>query len=203
MGHVRIKPLNIKKHRRGKRNSIMMYNKNFNWLGNNIAGARSKWASVQRWIRLKSPSILSLQETKFQIAGKHKLNGYISYEHLRTENIAGGGLLMAIKTELNPALVRDGGETVEAITVDICLKKMKIACTTAYGPQEKDTLVKKEAFWQYLDEEAKRADHLGSGFILQGDLNSWLGNKYIKNDPRKPNENGKLMAEFLDRNQLT
>ena len=115
----RIKPLNIKNHRRAKRNSLKMYTKNFNWVGNNIAGARSKWASVKRWIRIKSPSILSLQETKFQIAGKHKLDGYISYEHLRTQKTAGGGLLLAVKTELNPALVRDGGENVEAITVDI------------------------------------------------------------------------------------
>ena len=53
---------------------------------------------------------------------------------------------MAIKMELNPGLVIDGGETVEAITVDICVKKMKIACTTAFGPQEKDTFVKKKHY---------------------------------------------------------
>ena len=84
-GNIRAKPLKISKCRRGKRKSIMMYNKSFNWLGNNIAGARSKWASVKRWVRIKFPSILSLQETKFQVAGKHNLDGYICYEHLRKE----------------------------------------------------------------------------------------------------------------------
>ena len=54
-------------------------------MGNNIAGASSKWASVKRWVRQKSPVILSLQETKFQVAGKHRIDGYIVYEHLRKE----------------------------------------------------------------------------------------------------------------------
>ena len=201
-GNVKVKPFKVKSHRRGKQNSIRIYQKSFNWLGNNIAGARSKWASVQRWVRLKSPSILSLQETKFQVAGKHSLNGYICYEHLRKEKTNGGGLFMALKTELSPALVRDGGDNVEALTVDICVKKMKIACTTAYGPQEKDTFKKKDDFWQYLDEEAKRAQLEGKGFILQGDLNSWIGSQYIANDPRTQNGNGKRMANFVERNQL-
>ena len=50
---------------------------------------------------------------------------------------------MAVKTELNPALARDGGEDVEAIAVDISIKKFQNVCTTAYGPQEKDLRDKK------------------------------------------------------------
>ena len=171
-------------------------------MGNNIAGARSKWASLKRLIRINNPAILSLQETKFQVAGKHKIDGYSVYEHLRTEKTAGGGLLLAIMQELSPALVRDGGDLVEALTVDITVKKMQIACTTAYGPQEKDSMDKEAKFWDYLDEEAKRAEMEGKGFILQGDLNSWIGKTYIKEDPRPQNENGKMMADFLNRNDL-
>ena len=91
---------------------------------------------------MKMPSILSLQETKFQVAGKHNLDGYVTYEHLRTEKTSGGGLLLAISKSLHPALVRDGGDQVEALTVDINVKKMKISCTTAYGPQERDKIDK-------------------------------------------------------------
>ena len=114
-----VKPLKVKQHRRGKRNSLKTFTKSFKWVGNNIAGARSKWASVKRWIRMKNPSILSLQETKFQVAGKHNLDGYVCYEHLRTEKTSGGGIYMAISTYLSPALVKDGGDKVEALTVDI------------------------------------------------------------------------------------
>ena len=87
---------------------------------------------------------MTLQETKFQLSGKHKIYGYVVYEHLRTKKVAGGGILLAVLEELNPALVSDGGENVEALTVDINVKKMKIACSTAYGPQENDTLENKE-----------------------------------------------------------
>ena len=146
---LKAKPFPLKRHRRGKRNSIKLFTKTFKWVGNNIAGANSKWASVKRWIRLKTPSILSLQETKFKVSGKHNFEGYFTYEHLRTEKTAGGGILMAVKKELSPALVRDGGEEVEALTVDIFVKKMSIACTTAYGPQEKDLKEKRYYFGDF------------------------------------------------------
>ena len=51
----KVRPLSIKKHRRGKRNSTKSFTKSFLWVGNNIAGARSKWPSVQRWVRKKTP----------------------------------------------------------------------------------------------------------------------------------------------------
>ena len=198
-----VRPLTIKQHRRGKRNSLALFTHDFKWVGNNINGAKSKWASVKRWVRVKKPSILSLQETKFQVMGKHKLDGYITFEHLRSEKTAGGGIFMAVMKELNPALARDGGAEVEALTVDIHVKKMKISCITAYGPQEKDSREKKENFWQFLDEEALRAHNEGNGVIIQGDLDAWLGEGLIPLDKRRQNVNGKLMEEFLNRNNLT
>ena len=78
---------------------------------------------------------------------------------------------------------------------------MKIRCVVAYGPQENDLMVKKENFWNYLDEEVSSAWKDGSGFILQFDGNLWAGNNIIPGDPRSQNYNGKLFQEFLDRNQ--
>ena len=99
---------------------------------------------------------------------------------------------MAILKELSPALVRDGGDEVEAITVDICVKKIQVSCTSAYGPQEKDPLSKNESFWRNLDEEAMRAESERKGFILQGDLNAWLGKKIIKKRPKRPKQKRKV-----------
>ena len=70
----------------------------------------------------------------------------------------------------------------------------------AYGCQETDAIVKKEAFWQYLDEEVIFATNSGSGLIFQFDGNLWAGDKIVPNDPRQQNINGKLFAQFLDRN---
>ena len=65
---------------------------------------------------------------------------------LERKKTAGGGILLAIEINLSPALVRDGGQNAEAITVDINVKKMQIPCVTAYGPQEKEAAEKKESF---------------------------------------------------------
>lgn len=125
-----------------------------------------------------------------------------TYEHLRTKG-DGGGLALSARTELSPAFVRDGGEEVEALTVDIQVRQMTISCTTAYGPQKNADIKKKTAFWNYLSEEATRASNEGKGFVLQGDLNSWLGSKIIPGDVREQNRNGKLFETFLTTNNLT
>ena len=83
-----------------------------------------------------------MQETKCNIEGKLKLDGFLTYEHLRCKG-EGGGLAVIARQDLNPAFVRDGGEKVEALTIDIHVKTMTISCTTAYGPQESDSLEKK------------------------------------------------------------
>ena len=75
-------------------------------------------------------------------------------------------------------------------------------CLGIWSPRKR--IFRKESkFWQYLEEDAKRADTEGKGFILQGDLNSWLGKNIIPNDPRQQNENGRLMEDFVSRNNLT
>ena len=73
---------------------------------------------------------------------------------------------MAVLKELNPSLVSDGGDNIEELTVDINVQKLKKTCSTAYGSQENDPFKKKELFWNYLGNEAKRADKEGKGYIL-------------------------------------
>ena len=138
-----------------------------------------------------------LQETKCQVEGLLMLDGLITYEHLRSTG-DGGGIALSAKTELSPAFVRDGGENVEVLTVDINVQNMSISCTSAYGPQENASPKKEEDFWEYLGEEAVRAKEEGKCLILQGDFNAWLGPDMIKGDNRPQNKNGKLFKTFID-----
>ena len=80
---------------------------------------------------------------------------------------------------------------------------MNILFCNAFGPQNSDTTIKKDSFWQFLDKEAKTAEMQGKGFLLQGDLNAWLGNEIIPTDPRPQNNNEKLFSNFLKLNNLT
>ena len=52
-------------------------------------------------------------------------------------------------------------------------------------------------FWAYLNNEYKRASHEGNGFVLQGDLNAWLGPDIIPGDNMNINQNGKMLVNFV------
>ena len=189
-------------NRRGKNKNVKVVNKSLVFGGVNPDGAKGKWATIKKAVRDTGASVWTMQETKCSIEGKLKLDGFVTYELLRSHG-GGGGLALSARTELNPAFVQDGGDKVEALTVDIHMKQMTISCTTAYGPQESDKLEKKNLFWEYLTETAVDAKDEGKGFILQGDLNAWLGSKIIPGDKRIQNKNGKMFEDFLSTNDLT
>ena len=95
--------------------------------------------------------------------------------------------------------MREGDDSVEALSVEISLKDMTIRCCAAYGCQENEKQERKEKFWDYLDEEVLLAEQSGAGFILHFDGNLWAGDKLVPGDPRKQNRNGKMFEEFLER----
>ena len=117
---------------------------------------------------------------------------------VRENRYGGGGLALGVAKELNPVWVREGEELVEALSVEISLKKLKIRCCAAYGPQESDLLEKKEKFWKYLEDEVFFAEQSGAGFILHFDGNLWAGSGVVPGDPRRQNRNGRMFQEFLD-----
>ena len=57
----------------------------------------------------------------------------------------------------------DGGDDVEAITVDIHLKDMTVSVISAYGPLENAGAHKKNAFWEHLSKQAHHAKSSGKG----------------------------------------
>ena len=112
-----------------------------------------------------------MQETKCSHPGQINLHGYYTYEHLRTKK-EGGGVALSAHKDLQPTFISDGGDGVEAITVDVHFKDISISVISAYGPQESESLEKNNNFWNYLSEQAKRSKLCGNGFVLQGDLNA-------------------------------
>ena len=170
--------------------------------GFNPNGAKSKWTTIKKLIREKHSSIVTMQETKCNQVGQIKLDGYYTFENVRHSK-EGGGVAISVLKELQPTFVSDGGKDVEAVTIDIHVKNMAISITSAYGPQENALNVKKKAFWEYLHAEAHRAKTYGKGYILQGDLNAWLGDKILPKDLNGQNKNGKLFENFLKENKLS
>ena len=128
---------------------------------------------------------------------------YIVFDKVRENKTGGGGIALGCIKDLHPVLVREGKDDIEAISIEIFLKKMKIRCVAAYGPQENEIIEKKNMFWEFLDEEVESAKNSGSGFVLQFDGNLWAGNEIIPKDQRIQNRNGKIFQNFLERNNLT
>ena len=144
------------------------------------------------------PAIFCVEETKLKDEGRIKIENYDIFEHVRKSGDGGGGLGLGCLKELQGVLVRTGGDKAEALSVDTFFKNHKIRFCVAYGCQESEALEKKEAFWNYLDEEIELADQSDSGFILHFDGNLWAGDQLIPGDPKKQNRNGKMFQQFLE-----
>ena len=169
-------------------------------MGVNAAGIRSKLLTFKKVINDLKPSVFFIEETKLKEAGRLKLDNYIIFEKVRKNRINGGGIAIGCVRDLNPMWVREGEDDVEALSVDIFVRQMKIRCCVAYGFKEGDAYEKKEAFWNYLDAEVMEAENAGAGLVIQFDGNLWAGEKIIPNVPRTQNKNGKLFEQFLERN---
>ena len=165
----------------------------------NAAGLKSKLNTFKKVISDLQPSIFFLQETKYKSSGRFKIDNFEIFELVR-KNKNGGGLAIGCLKELKPVWMREGNDDVEALSIEIVLKDMKIRCVVAYGCQENDLNDRKESFWEYLDDDVQQAAIAGSGFILQFDGNLWAGKDIIPGDPNMQNRNGKLFQEFLERN---
>ena len=146
------------------------------------------------------PSVFFIEETKLKDTGKLKLDNFLIFELARKSRDGGGGLGIGCINELKPAWVREGDDEVEALSIDIFVKSMKIRYVAAYGCQESDSLDRKLAFWNYLEEEVNQARDTEGGFVLHFDGNLRAGADIIPGDPRLQNRNGKLFEEFLARN---
>ena len=191
--------INKRRALRGKRKSKKSFVKSLRFLGVNSAGLKPKLMTFKKVVNDLKPAVFFVEETKYKDVGKLKMDNYVIFELVRQSRDGGGGLALGCVKELQPVWVREGDDQVEALSVNIFIKQMKIRCCVAYGCQESDSVNRKEAFWKYLDEEIFEANHSESAFILHFDGNLWAGENIIPGDPRPQNRNGKFFKEFLDR----
>ena len=117
------------------------------------------------------------------------------------KGLCGGGLAVGALHDLNPVLVRQGGDDVECQTIAVRAGQTKIRFVNGYGPQIGDTKDRKEKFWNYLEREVIEAEDEQVGLVIEIDSNSWAGSKLIPNDPNTRNSNEKLLEMFLKRNK--
>ena len=190
----------IKRKRCQRRNKIE--NDNFKVYAINAAGIKSKLISFESVLKNIQPSLWMLQETKLkrnELISCASVNDFSVY-YLNRQNSQGGGIALGVRKDFKSTLINKGDDVIEAISVKVFVKEFPIRVVTAYGPQENALKEKKEKFWHFIEKEANTAEIEGDGLLIQMDGNLHAGKEVIKEDPNKQNKNGKLFAEFLERN---
>ena len=148
-----------------------------------------------------NPSVMCIQESKQKQMGKIKIQAkdHTVFELVRKDS-NGGGLATIIKSDLNPVWIGEGDDKVELLIVEIHIENLPIRIINGYGPQETDSIERKNMFWSRLSREVNEALELDIGIIIQMDGNLHCGPETIKDDPNPINNNGKLFVKFLEDN---
>ena len=92
-------------------------------LGVNANKILNKLDSLENWLKEKSPAIFLIQETKVPSIGQIQTattSQYQMYEQIREVNPSlGGGLCVGVTKDLPSSLLREGGDNVECISVQV------------------------------------------------------------------------------------
>ena len=106
-------------------------------------------------------------------------------------------------------LINEGDDECEAMPVQIKVNELEVRVVVGYGACESDHQAKKieitqkdrkQKLWDYLENEVIEAENKCQGLVIQIDANASLGPEWIKNDPNPQTINGKIFADFLERN---
>ena len=177
----------------------------------NCAGLSSKWQSFNKLINDIKPAVFFGQETKLKKKQKFKVENskYIIFRLEREKKTGGGGLVIGALEDINPVLVKEGDDECEALTVQVKVNKLEARLVVGYGACESDRQAKKlditqkerkQILWDYLETEVSEAENKCQGLVIQIDANASLGPEWINDDPNPQTTNGKLFADFLERN---
>ena len=195
------------KNRRGlRRNKTTKFKTNLSFYGVNAAGILSKLPSFNNVLESLKPTVFFIEETKLKKQGNIKTEQTKNYQifELNRKEKHGGGLAIGALDGVNPVWIREGSDEVEILVVEISVNHLKIRCICGYGPQEGDSIDRKEKFWAKLEYEVQDACINEACILIQMDGNLWGGPELVRDDPNSCNGNGKLFKQFLINNpQLT
>ena len=195
--------LKSNKTRRGWGSSGRKANKSINLslFGNNANGLKAKKESLLNSMKnYDFPSCILIQETKLRTPGTFKIPGYQIFEKNRIG--LGGGLLTAIDDNLSPVLISTGSIDSEILVTQILAGSQKIRIINGYGPQEQEVSEKISTFWQDVEKEIINAKDDECMILIQMDANAKLGPDIIPHDPHPISNNGKLLRDVLQRQNL-
>ena len=173
-------------------------------VGNNCAGLQGKKESFESLLKILSPAIVMLQETKLYRRGTLKFEQLECFEKIRSDK-KGGGLMTLIHKNFEPVVIptRNQSEmSSNVLVVGAKIKNIKIRFLNAYGVQECAAIEEKIEFYSILEEEILKALNSGNMLCLAMDANAKIGKKYISGDTHDISSNGRLLLNLVERLNL-
>ena len=171
-------------------------------MGNNCNGLKGKLDSLANTLKyFHKPSCITLQETKLKNQNI-KIPGYQLFFKNR-ENFAGGGLVTAIDENL--AAIQVSSSENDILVVQVSVGGQDIRIINVYGPQEANSQSEKQLvidFWQEVEKQVILAFEEKCLIIIQMDANAKLGGKIFAQDPHETTENGILLSDMAQRQNL-
>ena len=193
-----------RKVRRGQGGTKRSENLTLKIIGNNCAGLKGKKESFENLLKIFSPAIVMIQETKLYRKGTMNFEQFQCFEKTRNEK-EGGGLMTLIHKNLNPVLIPTKNQSkmsLNILVVAATIRKMKIRFINAYGVQECAANDEKVEFYTILEDEILSALNSGNMICIAMDANAKLGKKYIKEDKHDISNNGRLLLSLVERLNL-
>ena len=89
------------------------------------------------------------------------------------------------------------------ITVQIKVGERQVRIINAYGPQEDEKQQKILSFWAEIEKEVIKSKENNCLTIIQMDANAKVGKVIIKGDPHDATNNGKILLEITERQNMT
>ena len=166
----------------------------------NAQGLKLKIPSLKSAISNVNAAIFTIQETHFRKKGLLKIENYEIFEAIRKKQ-SGGSLIGAHKA-LNPILMEEYNEDFELLVVEVKVGSKEIWVITGYGPQETWPEEQRLPFFQALEKVIIKAELQGKSIFVEMDSNSKLGPNIVPKDPHNQTQNGKMLADIIDRHGL-
>ena len=99
-------------------------------------------------------------------------------------------------------LISTASDEIEILVTQVLIGKQKLRIINAYGPQENEMKEKIFSFWQQFESEIINAKENDCFVLIEMDANAKLGAGWIQNDPHEISDNGTLLRDILERQNL-
>ena len=171
----------------------------------NPRGIRSKKESINSITEDTKPDIIIFAETNLKGKNTMKIKGFKEAAYRNPKQKVGGLLIATNEKSKIEMIILDIHEKYEHLWAKITINKQSFVIGAVYGIANETTTNKEEIEEWHEELEETYIKYANEKVIIIGDFNAHIGDdeEGIEGNLKKKNKNGKLLREFIKRQNLT